>query len=115
MIGTLAGTAGHPVTVKGYAQDFGFPVSAVQFSCDGGCTWTTYETPNAESGVNVNWSFTFIPPEAGTYELLVRAVRDDGRISPEPARVTLPDLPHPHTSSSKSTGTSSLYSISRPS
>ncbi len=89
MIGTLAGTAGHPVTVKGYAQDFGFPVSAVQFSCDGGCTWTTYETPNAESGVNVNWSFTFIPPEAGTYELLVRAVRDDGRISPEPARVTL--------------------------
>ena len=89
MIGTLAGTAGHPVTVKGYAQDFGFPVSAVQFSCDGGCTWTTYETPNAESGVNVNWSFTFTPPEAGTYELLVRAVRDDGRISPEPARVTL--------------------------
>ena len=83
------GTAGHPVTVKGYAQDFGFPVSAVQFSCDGGCTWTTYETPNAESGVNVNWSFTFTPPEAGTYELLVRAVRGDGRISPEPARVTL--------------------------
>ena len=64
MIGTLAGTAGHPGPVKGYAQDFGFPVSAVQFSCDGGRTWTTYETPNAESGVNVNWSFTFTPPRS---------------------------------------------------
>ncbi len=114
MIGTITGTAGHPVRIGGYAQDFDFPVAAVQFSCDGGCTWTTYETPDAENSVNINWSFTFTPPAAGTYELLVRAMRDDGRISPEPARVTLAigsgnwPRPCPHTSSSNSTGTSSL-------
>lgn len=89
MIGSVAGTAGRPVEVKGYAQDFGFAVSAVQFSCDGGDTWTTFDTPEADPDRNVNWSFSFTPPEAGTYELLVRAVRADGRVSPQPARVTV--------------------------
>lgn len=87
MIGTVAGRAGRPVQVKGYAQDFGSAVTAVQFSCDGGDTWTTYDTPKADPDCNVNWTFEFTPPEAGIYELLVRAVRNDGKTSPQPARV----------------------------
>lgn len=89
MIGVVAGVAGRPVRVSGYAQDFDFPVSAVEFSCDDGCTWTAYETPEADADCNVNWSFTFEPPQAGTYVLLVRAVRSDGLASPEPARVVV--------------------------
>ena len=95
MIGVVSGVAGQPVRVRGYAQDFDFPVSAVEFSCDDGRTWTAYETPEADTDCNVNWSFTFEPPEAGTYVLLVRAVRADGQASLEPARVTVEVEPAP--------------------
>lgn len=89
MIGAIHGTAGKPVTASGYAQDFGEPISAVQFSCDDGKTWTTYPLSNMDPDRNVNWSFSFTPEHAGTYELLVRAVRGDGSTSPEPARTTI--------------------------
>ena len=93
MIGTVLGTAGKPVCVEGYAQDFGVPVDAVQFSGDGGATWTSYETPGMDPDCNVNWSFAFTPPMEGRYELLVRAVRPDGRATPQPARVELDIAP----------------------
>lgn len=93
MIGTVMGKAGHPVTVEGYAQDFGFPVAAVQFSCDDGCTWTAYDTPDADGDCNVNWAFTFTPPRPGRYELLVRAMSADGRVTPQPARVPVDVAP----------------------
>lgn len=93
MIGTVMGEAGQPVTVEGYAQDFGCPVTAVQFSCDDGGTWTTYDTPDADDNRNVNWAFTFTPPRSGRYELLVRAVSADGRATPQPARVAVDVAP----------------------
>lgn len=93
MIGTVRGEAGRPVTVEGYAQDFGFPVAAVQFSCDDGGTWTTYDTPDAADDRNVNWAFTFTPPRSGRYDLLVRAVSADGRATPQPARVAVDVAP----------------------
>lgn len=89
MIGTVFGTAGKPVTVRGYAQDFGVSLASVQFSCDDGRTWTTYPLANADPDRNVNWTFAFTPETEGTYELLVRAVRPDGSPSPEPARATI--------------------------
>lgn len=89
MIGTIRGFAGEPVTVGGYAQDFDFPIAAIQFSCDGGSTWTTYPTDRADPDRNVNWTFSFTPPGEGTYDLFVRSLRADGNTSPEPAHVTL--------------------------
>lgn len=93
MIGAVLGEVGQPVTVEGYAQDFRFPVAAVQFSCDNGGTWTTYDTPDADGDCNVNWSFTFTPPRAGRYDLLVRAVSSNGRTTPRPAQVTVEVAP----------------------
>ena len=50
-------------------------------------TWTAFETSGADPNRNVNWSFSFVPPEEGVYELLVRAECADGRLTPESARV----------------------------
>lgn len=87
MIGAVAAVAGKPVTISGYAQDFSGAVARVCFSGDGGATWTAYEVVGADPNRNVNWSFSFVPPEEGAYELLVRAERADGSATPEPARV----------------------------
>lgn len=89
MIGTVVATAGQPVTIDGYAQDFGGTVTHVQFSCDEGATWTAYELGKVDPNRNVNWTFTFTPPEAGIYDLLVRAQCDDGRTTPQPARIRI--------------------------
>lgn len=89
MIGTIAGTAGQPVTIRGYAQDFGAPIARILFSADGGATWSSHETADADPDRNVNWAFTFTPPEEGHYELLVRAACADGRLTPEAARVAV--------------------------
>ncbi|MDR3052959.1 MAG: hypothetical protein LBU48_03750 [Coriobacteriales bacterium] len=89
MLRALTGIAGQPLTVEGYAQDFGIPVSAVQFSCDDGETWTSYDLQNADADKNVNWSFTFTLSEPGRYRLLVRAVTQDGRTTPDPATATI--------------------------
>lgn len=89
MIGTLVATAGRALVVEGYAQDFGKAIEAMQFSCDEGSTWTSYPTSNADPGRNVNWSFSFTPPHAGHYHLLVRAVSERGGVTPEPARIAI--------------------------
>ena len=89
MIAVVSATAGRPVTIEGYAQDFGVPIAEVRFSCDNGETWTSFATPEADPDRNVNWSFSFTPPEAGTYRLLVQAAAADGRTTPEPALVTV--------------------------
>ncbi|MEG2262404.1 MAG: sulfite oxidase [Raoultibacter sp.] len=89
MIGELVGTVGQPVVIKGYAQDFGKAIEAVQFSCDEGVTWTSYETHDADPDRNVNWSFAFTPPQTGRYRVLVRALRSDGGTTPEPACINI--------------------------
>ena len=89
MIHTIYGTAGKPITLNGYAQDFGPGVACVQFSCDGGETWTSYPVEHADNDANVNWHFVFTPPVPGSYELLVRSARADGTTTPEPAHVFL--------------------------
>lgn len=82
MIGETRGRVGVPLTFEGYANDFDKTISAVQFSLDGGGTWTTYETPGTSNELNVSWTFSYTPQEPGAYELLVRSVNEDGTVSP---------------------------------
>jgi hypothetical protein len=89
MIAQVNGSAGEPVRIKGYAYDFGHRVSAVQFSLNGGRSWTTYETPGTNDYQNLTWTFDYVPPLPGEYELLVRSVNDRDQASPECASVHL--------------------------
>ena len=80
-------TLGSEVTFEGYADDLGTPIAAVEFSLDGGETWTSYETANATAEKWVYWHFGFVPEAAGTYQLSVRARTADGSVSPLAANV----------------------------
>jgi len=73
---------GGAITFEGYADDYDKAVVAVEFSLDGGKTWATYRTRGADSEKWVYWYFTYTPRAAGTYELSVRAVTENGTVSP---------------------------------
>lgn len=87
MIGCVDGRVGEPLVFEGYANDFDKSISAVQFSLDGGATWSTCETPGTSAERNLYWRFEYVPERAGSYELLVRSVNEDGAASGHPARV----------------------------
>lgn len=89
MIAPLQADLGSPIELKGYAQNFDAPVRAVQFSCDEGKTWSTFETPGAAASLNVNWRFSFTPPAPGSYRVLIRALSADGAVTPEAAVVPI--------------------------
>ena len=56
MIAPLSVEVGRPVRFEGYAEDYGVPIVAVQFSLDGGATWT--DLPG-DTIVSMNmWGFT---------------------------------------------------------
>ena len=73
---------GGSITFEGYADDYDKAIAAVQFSLDGGSTWTTYKTIGAKSDKWVYWYFTYCPKEPGSYELSVRSITRDGTVSP---------------------------------
>ena len=73
---------GQPITFEGYADDYDKAIARVEFSLDGGKTWTAYETKDATSDKWVYWYFTYTPEETGTFELSVRSVTTDGAASP---------------------------------
>lgn len=73
---------GDLVAFEGYADDCGQAIKAVEFSLDGGETWTTYETRDAVGDHWVYWHFEYVTEEAGTYKPDVRAVAEDGTVSP---------------------------------
>lgn len=81
--------AGEPYTFKGYATSWDQATTAIEFSMDGGQTWTTCETPDAAVSQWVSWEFTWTPPEDidTAYVLMVRAVTEDGSVTPEPVEV----------------------------
>lgn len=74
--------AGETITLEGYADDFDVAIEAVEFSLDGGETWTTCETKDATTDRWVYWEFSFILNEPGDYEMTVRARTADGKESP---------------------------------
>ena len=74
--------AGDEITFEGVADDCGSPVAAIEFSFDGGRTWTACETDGATADKWVNWRFTTSFDEAGDYEMTVRARTADDVVSP---------------------------------
>ena len=79
---------GETVTFEGYADDLGDPIAAVEFSLDGGESWTSYETEGATAERWVYWHFDYQPEAEGTYQLSVRARTESGRVSPLAASLT---------------------------
>ena len=73
---------GHEITFEGVADDCGSPIVAVEFSMDGGNTWTSCSTEGATADKWVNWKFTTSFEDAGDYRLTVRAKTADGIVSP---------------------------------
>lgn len=78
---------GDRIEFEGYADDFDVPVAAVEFSLDGGKTWTSCETQGATADRWVYWHFAYVPEEAGTYKLTVRARTAEDVVSPLAASV----------------------------
>lgn len=89
MIPSVQATVGQPITLEGYADDFGNQIVAVEFSLDGGATWAAQDVSASDPNLSVHWTYSFAPEEPGAYKLLVRSVAADGRTSPEPAFVDI--------------------------
>lgn len=77
----MAHRVGEPLEFDGYVDDFEHNVSAMQFSLDGGSTWSTYPTTGVVIDKGVNWHFTYRPERPGRYLLKVRAVDGKGAAS----------------------------------
>lgn len=73
---------GDQITFEGVADDCGSAIVAVEFSFDGGRTWTSCETVGATADKWVNWQFATVFDEAGSYEMTARARTADGVVSP---------------------------------
>lgn len=84
--GTVVKT-GDPVTISGYADAWDKNIVAMEFSMDGGVTWTRYDTPGANIDNWVNWHFTWTPADTSAYVFSVRSVAEDGTVTPEPLEV----------------------------
>lgn len=78
---------GDELVFSGYADDCGTAISAVEFSLDGGKTWTRCATEGTSADRWVAWEFGYVAETAGTFKLDVRAVAADGTVSPLSASV----------------------------
>lgn len=76
-----------PITFEGYADDCGDAIQAVEFSLDDGETWTAFATQDATPERWVYWHFDYVPTQAGSYKLSVRARTQSGLVSPLAANV----------------------------
>ena len=80
---------GEKYEFEGYAYAMDEQVTSVEFSMDGGETWTSFDTTDSDKYRWVYWHFTWTAPEkeTGGYVLQVRATTDNGRVSYEPDQV----------------------------
>lgn len=79
-----------PYTFEGWANAFDLNIAALEFSMDGGQTWTRCETPDTNNNRWVHWTYEWTPPAADAdtaYVLQARAIADDGRVTPTPIEV----------------------------
>ena len=81
--------AGDEITFEGVADDLGSPIEAIEFSFDGGATWTSCATEGATADKWVNWQFSTSFEDAGDYRMTVRAKTADGMVSPLAATLLL--------------------------
>lgn len=86
---TVEGTvkAGEVVAFTGYADDFGTPIAAIEFSMDGGETWTACETAEANAEKWVCWTFEWKAEAAGEYKMEIRARNANSETTPLAASV----------------------------
>lgn len=73
---------GEPIMFRGWADDFSKGIAAVEFTLDGGKTWTRYPTRGAARDRGIRWSFSYTPQAAGTYLLRARTIDSSGAPSP---------------------------------
>ena len=73
---------GDQIVFEGYADDFENAIAAVEFSLDGGETWTACATPGTTAEKWVYWHFGYVTENVGTFKLDVRARAEDGTVSP---------------------------------
>lgn len=78
---------GEAYTFEGYAHAFDEAVTAIEFSMDGGTTWTSCKTDGAIASKWVAWKFAFTPDAAGAYVLQVRAVTSSGLVTEDPVEI----------------------------
>lgn len=79
--------AGEVVAFTGYADDFGTPIAAIEFSLDGGESWTACETKDANAEKWVCWTFEWKAEAAGEYKMEIRARNANGETTPLAASV----------------------------
>ena len=78
---------GDQIEFDGYADDFDTAIAAIEFSMDGGETWTACETKDATADKWVYWHFGYVTEKPGTYKLDVRARTAAGNVSPLAASI----------------------------
>lgn len=89
MISARQCKVGQTVTFEGYADDYGSHIVAVEVTLDDGATWASFDTSGSDPSLSVHWTYSFTPQAAGTYQLRVRSVTEDGRRSPVAADALL--------------------------
>lgn len=72
-------SADEPYTFEGYAHAYQYGIDAIEFSMDGGETWTRFDTTASQKGKWLYWNFTWTPPAPGAYVLSIRAWAEDGK------------------------------------
>ena len=73
---------GDQIIFEGYADDFDVAIASLEFSLDGGKTWTVCSTEGATSDRWVYWYFGYTCEAPGTYKMKVRARNTEGKVSP---------------------------------
>ena len=63
---------GTDVHLEGMADAWDEPIASIEFSLDGGATWTAMDTPDNDSRYWTYWRLDFKAPQAGSYVLKIR-------------------------------------------
>lgn len=74
---------GKPFTFEGYADAFDEAVTKIEFSMDGGKTWTAFDLGQTDPRQWVWWTFTWTPETDGSYVLMTRGTTDTGLVTDE--------------------------------
>lgn len=78
---------GEAHTFTGYATAWDEEIAGVEFSMDGGVTWTRFDTPNTSMDRWIIWNFSYTPEIDSAYVLSIRSVTTDGMVTQEPIEV----------------------------
>lgn len=72
---------GEPFTFEGYADAFDEAVTKIEFSMDGGETWTAFDLGKTDPRQWVYWHFTWTPETDGSYVLMLRGTTESGLVT----------------------------------